>query len=156
MNTLKWDKYFLDMATFVAQKSKDLSTKVGCVIVGEENEVRGTGFNGFPRGVNDEKIERHERPLKYSWTEHSERNAIYSAAKIGVPLNGCKIYVDFYPCCDCARAIIQAGIKEVIIDGRNYQEKYNASIRWKDSLDIAKEMLSEAGVKVRLYLEEKN
>lgn len=149
-----WDKYFLDMAIFVAQKSKDLSTKVGCVITGPEKEVRSTGFNGLPRKVSDEKQERLERPAKYLWTEHSERNAIYAAAKIGIPLEGCSIYVDFYPCADCARAIIQAGIKEVIIDGRNYQQKYDLSLRWKESLDVAREMLSEAGVKIRLYLEE--
>lgn len=149
-----WDKYFLDMAVFVAQKSKDISTKVGCVIVGPDKEVRSTGFNGFPRRVNDERKERLERPLKYLWTEHSERNAIYSAAKIGIPLDGCNIYVDFYPCADCARAIIQAGIKEVIVDGRNYQQKYDLSLRWKESLDVAKEMLIEAEVKIRLYLEE--
>lgn len=153
--SLDWDKYFLDMAIFVAQKSKDKSTKVGAVIVGPEKEVRSTGFNGFARKVNDEKLVRHERPLKYFWTEHAERNAIYSAAKVGIPLEGCSIYIDFYPCSDCARAIIQSGIKEVIVDGRNYQEKFELSLRWKESLDAAKEMLNEAGIKIRLYLEEK-
>jgi dCMP deaminase len=154
--SLNWDKYFLDMAVFVAQKSKDISTKVGSVIVGPDKEVRSTGFNGFPRRVNDEKPERLERPLKYLWTEHSERNAIFAAAKIGIPLDNCSIYVDFYPCADCARAIIQAGIREVIVDGRDYQNKFNLASRWKESLEIAKTMLSEAGVKIRLYLEEKN
>lgn len=139
------------MAELVASKSKDRSTKIGCVIVGKENEVRSTGFNGFCRGVNDNKDSRHERPAKYLWSEHSERNAIYSAAKIGVPLDGCKIYVSWWPCTDCARAIIQAGIKEIIIDGRDYEKKKEFNKRWEDNINIAKEMLSEVGIKVEIY-----
>ena len=79
-----WDEYFLTLCDAVALKSKDRSTKLGCVIVGVGHEVRSTGYNGFPRGVNDNVDARHQRPEKYKWTEHAERNAIYNAARCGV------------------------------------------------------------------------
>lgn len=146
---MNWNTYFINMIDVIKIKSKDTSTKVGCVIVDEQNSIRSTGFNGLPRGVNDSVASRFERPEKYMWTEHSERNAIFNAARIGVSLEGCKIYQGWIPCCDCARGIIQAGIKEVIIDGRNFQEtdKY-WNERWKDSMNVSRQMLKEAGVKL--------
>jgi dCMP deaminase len=72
------------------------------------------GWNGFPRGVDDDVDERHERPAKYLWTEHAERNAIYNAAAIGAATAGCTMYLPWYPCTGCARAIIQSGISEVV------------------------------------------
>lgn len=147
-----WDAYFIKMARLVSEKSKDRATKVGCVIVGPNNEVRSTGFNGFPRNVNDNNEKRHERPAKYMWTEHAERNGIFNAARCGIQLDNCKIYVDWYPCTDCARAIIQSGIKEIIIDGQNYEEKLKYwNERWKESIDCSIEMLHEAGVDVRVF-----
>src|SRR5260370_34651295 len=104
----------MDLAREIARWSKDRSGGVGCVIVGPDNEVRSTGFNGFPRGVNDEVESRHERPAKYKWTEHAERNAIYNAARVGIPIEGCRIYLPWFPCMECARAIIQTGIVELI------------------------------------------
>jgi dCMP deaminase len=119
------DNYFMSLAVTVSAASKDRSTKVGCVVVGPDNEIRSTGFNGFPRGVNDNAPERHERPAKYLWTEHAERNAIYNAARMGTALKHCRLYCTFAPCMDCARAIVQAGICEVItppMQLRQYQE----------------------------------
>jgi dCMP deaminase len=87
-----WDKFFMDMAKLVASKSKDRSRKVGCVIVGPDNEVRSVGYNGFPRGIADHIEWRHERPAKYKWTEHAERNAIYNSARAGIRTEGCRIY----------------------------------------------------------------
>lgn len=113
MSSLKWNEYHFNLSKVVATKSKDRSTQVGCVIVGKDQEIRTTGFNGFPRGFNDDVDTRHDRPEKYIWTEHAERNAIYNAAKVGVPLHGCTAYVTMFPCPDCARALIQAGIKEL-------------------------------------------
>lgn len=146
---MNWNSYFINMIDFIKTKSKDTSTKVGCVIVGPGNEIRTTGFNGFPRGVDETKANRFERPAKYMWTEHSERNAIYNAARMGVSLDGCRIYLAWIPCCDCARGLIQAGIKEVIIDGRDFEanDKY-WNERWKDSMDVSRDMLKEAGVKL--------
>ena len=91
--------------------------------------------------------ERQERPAKYLYIEHGERNAIYNAARAGIPLKGCRIYMGFYPCADCARAIIQSGIKEIIMDATDYEEKEKYwNERWKEQITASKEMLSEAGI----------
>ena len=76
---MNWLEYFYDMANLVAKKSKDQSTKIGAVIVGADNEIRSTGYNSFPKGLNDDLQERQERPEKYYWIEHAERNALYNA-----------------------------------------------------------------------------
>uniref|UniRef100_UPI0035253B42 deoxycytidylate deaminase n=1 Tax=Salmonella enterica TaxID=28901 RepID=UPI0035253B42 len=104
------DDYFINLARSVSERSKDRSTKVGCVIVGPDNEIRSTGYNSFPRGINDDAPERHARPEKYLWTEHAERNAIYAAARVGTPLKGCRAYLPWFPCMGCARALVQSGI----------------------------------------------
>jgi dCMP deaminase len=148
---MNWDQYYLSMISLIASKSKDESTKVGCIIVGPDNEVRSTGYNSFPRGINDNLPERQKRPDKYLFIEHSERNAIYNAARVGIPLNGCRIYMDFFPCADCCRAIIQAGIKEIIISSKNYDKKeayWNE--RWKDQMNASKQMLKEANVNIKI------
>ena len=151
MSEQNWDTYFFRLVAAAASKSKDRSVKVGAAIVGPDNAIRSLGFNGFPRGVNDDAAERHERPVKYLWTEHAERNAIYNAARTGIPLVGCSIYLDWYPCARCARAIIQAGIVEVVLDGRGSDEKEVAwRGRWSDDIDVAVEMLAEAGVAIRI------
>jgi dCMP deaminase len=122
----------MDMAEFVATKSKDKSSKIGCVIVGPKNDVRSTGYNGFPRGVNDDVEERHERPEKYFWTEHAERNAIYNAARFGAQLDGCTAYIhgNHPPCAECARALIQSGIVRVVVsDQTKNSEKWMESFK---------------------------
>lgn len=141
---MSWDKYFLDMAVFVSGKSKDKSTKVGCVFVGPDNEILSTGFNGFPRGVDDDRAERHERPEKYIWTEHAERNAIYNAARTGTSLKGAKAYVTWYPCIDCARGLAQVGVIEIICP-----EPRDIPDNWKDSFAKTKELFEEINMKVR-------
>jgi len=123
-DVMTWDEYFIRQAMLIAEKSKDPSTKVGCVIVGEDNEILSTGFNGFPRGVEEGKFvklytpisQRWERPEKYKWVEHAERNAIYNAARNGIRLKNARAYLNWepVPCSDCARAFIQAGIKEIV------------------------------------------
>ena len=137
---MTWDEMFMLMAQAVAMKSKDLSTKVGAVIVDTSNKVRSVGYNGFPRGMNDDIEERHQRPLKYAYTEHAERNALYNAE---TSLTGCTIYVtSLLPCYDCARGIIQAGITRVAVESMTVPE------RWKESTDISLNMFSETGVTV--------
>jgi dCMP deaminase len=161
---MNWNEYFFKMIDVIKLKSKDPSTKVGCVITNDENTVISTGFNGFPIGVIDKNIndygykrditkERYEdRKMKLMFTEHAERNAIYFASRRGIALEGCKIYITWYPCCECCRAIIQTGIKEIIIDGRNYDEddKYWKE-RWKESIEVTKIMLKEAGIKITIW-----
>lgn len=140
------DRYFMALAVAAGAASKDQSRKVGCVIVGPDNDVRATGFNGFPRRVDDDVPERNARTNKYLWTEHAERNAIYNAARIGVPLAGCRIYIPWYPCMDCARAIIQVGIVEMITCEPDLNDP-----QWGTHFVRVAEMLREGGVKVTFF-----
>jgi dCMP deaminase len=142
-----WTKRWFDMADHYAEWSKDKSTKVGCVIVGSANQILAAGYNGFPRGIDDNVSARHERPVKYMWTEHAERNAIYNAARTGVSLLGSTMYVPWTPCADCARAIIQAGISDL-----HTVWDPDAPERWRESFKTAEAMLVEAGVNVRWWL----
>ena len=89
---MDWKGYFLGIAEQVKLKSKDESTQIGAVVVGEDREVLSTGYNSFPRGLDDSLKERQERPEKYFWMEHAERNAIYNAARIGVSLKNSTIF----------------------------------------------------------------
>lgn len=143
---MDWDEYYINMAEFISQKSKDRSTKVGCVIVGPDNEVRSTGYNGFPRGVDDSKDERHDRPVKYDYTEHAERNAIYNAARVGIPLKGCTLYLNWEPCpcTDCTRAVIQSGIVRIIGPDKPFGKP--GSKDWQDDFQRSAEMLDEVGI----------
>ena len=145
---MNWDEYFLEMAEAVSKKSKDRSTKIGCVIVGPDREIRSTGYNSFIRGIDDEKPERHERPEKYLWTEHAERNAIYNAARVGTPLKGCSLYCLALPCMDCARGIAQVGITKVIIPEVPGNPEFLE--RWRESFQRTEEMFNEAGIEVQI------
>jgi len=139
---MKWDEYFLKIAEVVALKSKDQSTKNGAVIVGPEHEIRSTGYNGFPRGLDDYDLEKQKRPLKYKYFEHAERNAIYNAARFGACVKECTMYCTWPPCTDCARAIIQSGITVFVT---------NVSIlscpqRWHNDFVMAVNMLRECSI----------
>jgi len=140
----KWDHRFIELANHIAQWSKDPSTKVGCVIVGEDREIRSTGFNGFPRGINDDEERLNNRELKYPLICHAEENAIMHAARIGVSLKGSSAYVTWPPCSRCARSLIQAGISEVI-----YYDETEIPERWTEDFNISSEMFNEAGVVIR-------
>lgn len=145
---MNWDCYFFDLANAVSKRSKDRSTKVGCVIVGPDKEIRATGYNGFPRGIYDEAAERHERPEKYLWTEHAERNAIYAAARVGTPLKGSTAYTLIFPCMDCARGLIQAGIVELVTFIP--PDEWHTASDWRGEWPKVVQMLSEGGMNVRL------
>ncbi len=150
---ISWDNFFMSMAYMASMKSVDPSSRIGAVIVGHSNEVISLGYNGLPRGVYEDIPARDERPLKYSFYEHGERNAIYNAARIGVSTLGARCYTMGTPCADCARAIIQSGIAEVIVDARWEDNPFlgNNRQKWKDSAVISREMFLEAGVKIRTY-----
>jgi dCMP deaminase len=141
-----WDARWLQVADHIATWSKDRSTQVGCVIVGNANQVLSMGYNGFPRGVNDDIEERHDRPDKYLWTEHAERNAIYNAARTGMALAGSTMYLPWYPCADCARAIIQSGISTLVATA----PVLGANPQWDHDFEVSKEMLLEGKVVVVL------
>lgn len=137
------------MSRAAASLSKDRSTKLGAVILGPGFEIRAMGYNGFPRGVDDSVESRHERPAKYSYTEHAERNAIYNAARVGTPLDGCRLLLEspIGCCCDCARAIINVGITQVIISRQDDDDQLRQR-RWEANDPIVSEMFNEAGVEV--------
>lgn len=142
---MTWLKYFFKLINVIKLKSKDSNTKVGSLIIGKDNEIISTGFNGFCRGVKDDVNDRniaprYQRPLKYKWTEHAERNAIYNAAR--KVLKGTSLFVTWCPCSDCARGIIQSGIANIFI------ESNKVPARWFDDCCIALEMINEAGVKI--------
>lgn len=149
MTRAPWDKRFVEMARLVATWSKDPSTKIGAVIVGPDNEVLSTGYNNFPRNINDDILERSERPEKYFWFEHAERNAVFCAARHGVRLKGCRMFVSCWiPCTGCTRAIIQAGIIEVVL-GQKVEDA--SRTKWIEEAERSKQMCEEAGVKLRYY-----
>lgn len=140
-----WDKRFLNLAKHVAEWSKDRSTGVGAVIVDPKTRtVVSLGYNGFPRGIDDDVEERHERPKKYLWTEHAERNAIYQASR---SLRGCTLYTPLFPCADCARAIIQSGITRVVTV--RPEDEYIE--RWGEQFSVAQEMFSEVSIDIKLF-----
>jgi dCMP deaminase len=146
----KWDLHFLTLCKEAAKMSRDTSTKTGCVIVRPDHSIASTGFNGFPRDVDDTKKERYERPAKYLFTEHCDRNAIFTAARHGVPLEFCIMYLTGPPCADCTRAIIQSGISEVVWPEDNpFEQDPEVMKRWMQSLKAAFEMMEEAGVEMR-------
>lgn len=142
-NQQRWDQYFIDIADVVRTKSKDPSTKVGAVIVGTEKQIVSTGFNGMPRSIAETDPSRWERPVKYQYLCHAERNAIDNAARTGVSLLGCTLYLAgfLFPCTECAKSIIQSGIGRVCTT--NNQEIPEA---WADDLDFSTVLLSEAGI----------
>lgn len=148
---MNWTEYFLGIAEQVKLKSKDKHTQIGAVIVGEDNEVLSTGYNSFPRGMDDSKEERQERPEKYFWFEHAERNAIYNAARIGVSLKNSTIYLTSgLPCMDCARGIVNSGVKVVwckrVCTTKNKE-------KWEESQVKSMQLLNECGVQVFFYLD---
>ncbi|MCH2185087.1 dCMP deaminase family protein [Myxococcota bacterium] len=140
----KWDRRFLELASHISTWSKDPSTKVGCVVVGEDREIRSTGFNGFPRGIEDDEERLGDRSLKYPLICHAEENAIMHAARIGVSLKGSTAYVTWPPCSRCARSLIQAGVSEIV-----YPAGIEIPERWQEDFAIALGMMGEAGVKAR-------
>lgn len=143
--TKSWTDYFLAMAHLVASKSKDPSTKVGCVVITEDKVVAATGYNGLPRGVED-KADRMERPAKYLWTSHAEENAVAQAARVGMKLKGGTAYVTHMPCSRCARTLIQAGIETVVVDR-------GTTSMPQEEFDVAMQMFKEAGVDVAQIVE---
>ncbi len=135
---------FMTMAYVVARASKDDRTKIGAVVVGPDNEIRSTGYNGFPRGLDDFNPARQEKPEKDFWFEHAERNAIFNAVRIGVSLRGCTMYTLRTPCEACARAIVQAGISTVVIHA-----PWDADAR--DNHPKTREMFAECGVTLDVW-----
>lgn len=140
MDTNKWDKRYMEMAMLVASWSKDPSSKIGAVAVNEKGQILTTGYNGFPRGIADDD-RLNDRPVKYKYIVHAEQNAIYNATYNGVSLHGSTMYVAGLPCCsDCAKGIIQVGVRRVVMNG----DPLNG--RWAESTRLTLDMFKEANV----------
>lgn len=144
-NFISWDEYFMGIAVNSAMRSKDPSTQVGAVIVNQEQKVVSIGYNGMPSGLHDDALPwtaGEGLNSKYLYVAHAELNAILNA-KDGSALKSCKVYVTLFPCNECAKAIIQSGIKEII-----YQDdKYHDDLIFQAS----RKMLDMAGVKYTHY-----
>lgn len=137
---------FLPDAIAQRDKSKDRSTKVGAVVLDDDFNVRISGYNGMPRGINDNVDARHQRPLKYKWMAHAEENCVAQAARVGVSLKGCTLLVtSLFPCTTCSRLIIQSGIVRVLAPATP------ENARWDEDALVALEMLSEAKVELHYY-----
>lgn len=137
----KWDKRYMDIAAQAGSWSKDPSSKIGAVAVGDKGQVLSTGYNGFPRGIADLDVRLETRELKYKYIVHAEMNAIYNATYNGVSLDGATMYVSGLPCCSaCALGLIQVGVKRVVMDGDPTSE------RWKASWETTKELFNEANI----------
>ena len=142
---LSWDEYFMAVAKLSAMRSKDPHTQVGACIVSNDNRILSIGYNGAPNGFNDEKFPwgREGNPLetKYLYVVHAERNAILNYRGSRKDLENSKIYVDLFPCNDCAKEIIQAGIKEVVYLSDKYADT--------DETIASKKLLDSCNVQYR-------
>ena len=145
---ITWDEYFMGVALLAGKRSKDPNTQVGACIVDENNIILSTGYNGFPYGCSDDTFpwEREGDDTKYKYVVHAELNAILNAN--GKLLKGAKLYVDLFPCNECAKAIIQSGIKEVVY----LYDKYATTAETLAS----KRMLESSGVKTRQFKSDKS
>ncbi len=143
---ITWDEYFMGVAILSGMRSKDPNTQVGCCIVSQDHKILSMGYNGFPKGCSDDNFpwaREGEDPLdtKYVYTVHSELNAILNYR--GGSLEGAKLYVSLFPCNECAKAIIQSGIREVIYGC----DKYEGTA----SVTASKRMFDAAGIHYHAY-----
>lgn len=141
-HVITWDEYFMGMAHLSALRSKDPSTQVGAVIVSSANKVVSIGYNGLPKGCSDDEYpwdrEGNALESKYVYVVHAELNAILNAP---LSVQGCRLYVSLFPCNECAKAIIQAGIAEIVYEDDKYADT--------DIVKASKRMLKDAGVNLR-------
>ncbi|MFA6796237.1 MAG: dCMP deaminase family protein [Bacilli bacterium] len=145
-NHISWDEYFMGIAKLSSLRSKDPTTKVGACIVSQDNRVLSLGYNGMPRGCDDREMpwgKTDPNPLntKYLYVVHAELNAILNANK---DIRGSKIYVTLFPCNECAKAIIQSGIKEIIFLSDTHRDEPSGK--------ASDRLLSTAGIKITKYV----
>lgn len=142
LDYLLWDEYFMGIAYLSAMRSKDPSTQVGACIIDEDKKIIGIGYNGFPKGSNDNEMpwgkEGNYLDTKYPYVVHAELNAILNSIK---SLKNCTIYVTHFPCNECAKAIVQSGIKKVIFYSNKHEQQ--------DSTKASKMILENAGVEIK-------
>jgi len=143
-NYISWDECMMRIAKTIAERSKDPNTQAGAVIVNNDNVIVGVGYNGLPRGLNNEDFpwdrEGDFLNTKYAYVAHAEENAIFNANNSS---KNCKIYCTLFPCNDCAKSIIQVGIKEIIFESDKYHDE--------PMVIVSRKMLDAAGIKYRQY-----
>lgn len=145
MSVNKWYKRYMGLAEQVSTWSKDPNTKVGAVIVGTKGQILTQGYNGFPRRIKDTPNRLDDRDTKLKFVVHAEMNAIFNATYSGVSLDGATLYVYGLPICsECAKGIIQVGIKKVVIQ----TESISIRPHWEESWKLSAEMFREAGVTI--------
>lgn len=145
MNNISWDEYFMGLAVLSSLRSKDPNTKVGACIVDDEHKVVSIGYNGMPTGIDETQISWNKGEgldSKYLYVCHAEFNAILNTRN-GSALKGCTLYVTLFPCNECAKAIIQVGIKELVYLDNKYEDQINTM--------ASKKMLELAGIKLIKY-----
>ena len=136
----KWGDRYLNICKEISTWSKDPSTKVGAVVVGDKNQILSQGYNGFPRGIHDSDTRYSDKKRKYELVVHAEMNAIYNATYNGQSLQGATMYVSgLHVCHECAKAIIQVGIGSVVAEGE-------MKPHWEESLKLTRQLFSEAGI----------
>jgi dCMP deaminase len=146
MNKHIWDLRYLKLAEHISTWSKD-STGIGSVAIGDQGQVLAQGYNGFPRGVEDSQERYDVKEDKYKFVVHSEMNVIYNASYNGVSLRDSTLYVWGLPVCsECAKGIIQTGIKRVVMSSRDRISTLPLSDKWRESFDLTKTLFEEAGV----------
>ncbi len=154
MQSNDWHNKYCRLAKEISTWSKDPSTQIGAVVVGEDGQILSQGFNGFPRGINDSEERLNNRERKYELVVHGEMNAIYNATLNGVSLKNSTMYVYGLPTCnECAKGIIQVGIKKVVVT-RPYLKHNKNYLAWEESIKNAKAMFKEAGVMYLIEVEE--
>ena len=139
---MDWNKRYMNLAKEVSTWSKDPSSQIGAVAIGPKGQVLSQGYNGFPRGIEDTEYRLYNREIKYKHVVHAEMNCIFNATYTGVSLDGASMYVYGLPVCtECAKGIIQVGIKSV------YMNNIEKPERWKSSIEDAQNMFDEAKVR---------
>jgi dCMP deaminase len=139
-----WDVWFMKQVYLVAEKSKDPSTKIGAILV-KDNHIISSGYNGFPRKVRDRKGRYLKREIKYKFVVHAEDNAVLAAARFGISTLDTVLYTQGIPCCECAKSVIQGGIKTIVV---HKQWQLRESSRWDKSCEISSIMFKEAGIPI--------
>ena len=150
MDLSNWDSKFMAMAENVATWSKDPSSKIGAIAVSDDYDVLSIGYNGFPRGVLDTPERLNNRDIKLKLVVHAEQNCIYNSSRNGVSLKGSTLYVHGLPTCfECAKAVIQSGIKCVVVS----EKAIKKSEFWEQQWEMSKVLLDEANIKYEVFID---
>lgn len=147
----EWDEFYLRLAFIWGNRSCETSSKNGCVVVGPNQVQLSQGYVGMPRGIEPNDRRLNERPYKYFWHEHAERNAINNAARNGIQLKDSTFYITGDPCASCARGIVSVGCKRIVLPTIGYftnRVNDTPEADWTESLNVAMEMINEALISV--------